>query len=473
MVKVGRVWLSQNRRMANKLRAEILEHDLNVPRYTSYPTAPAFKAVGSQGPYTHELRSFDKDAELSLYLHIPFCKQLCWYCGCNTKISRKYEPIEEYMSLLLREIELMGRALAHRHTVTNIHFGGGSPGILKGCHFDRIMEQLRAHFEITKNTSIAIELDPRGVSEGRVAAYYKNGVNRVSLGVQDFSGEVLKAVNREQPFNTSYRAVQLLREYEINDINVDLMYGLPHQSLDTVDETFEKLAYLKADRVAYFGYAHVPWLKKHMRLIEEGALPKKDLRFDLFERGQAHLLEMGYHPVGIDHFCKENDTLYEAFKSKTLKRNFQGYTDDQADILLGFGVSAIGESGHAFFQNAPDMPSYRDKVLAGQLPNQKFYEKTKEDSMRAEIIEQLMCYQSVDLKEVAAHFAKHVSDFDGEMSEIRAFEKLGFLQIDGQYSITVFPDAKMMTRLICSVFDKNFAAKNNQENNQARHAKAI
>ncbi len=455
--------------MTNPIKNEILEHDTNVPRYTSYPTAPHFTVASEYEEYLHALQAIQEDDDLSLYIHVPFCQKMCWYCGCHTKISRRYGPVEDYLYLLFREIDILAGTFPKERTVKLVHLGGGSPGLLRGCDFELLVSRLKHRFRFTKDTEIAIELDPRGVTEGRVAAYAKNGVNRVSLGVQDFNQTVMKAVNREQPFHVSYEAVQLLRQYGIENVNVDLMYGLPHQSLETVEYTFSNIKFLDPDRISYFGYAHVPWMKKHMRMIEEDTLPQKDLRFDLFEAGQELLLAMGYQAIGIDHFAKADDSLCASLKAKTLHRNFQGYTDDNAEALVGLGASSIGETQDAFFQNHPDMPLYKEAVLAGHLPVKKMYRKTQSDKIRAQIIEHVMCYLSLDLKAFCETHEIKAQLFEKELNDIKKLEKFGLVNFESPYSFTIPQNAKLMTRLIASAFDENIG----EAPLTKRHAAAI
>lgn len=453
----------------NCFRDQILSFDSRVPRYTSYPTAPQFQVADTYA-YEKCLRAIGADNDISLYIHVPFCSKMCWYCGCNTKITQRYAPVEDYAHILLREIDMVAEQLQHNPRISSIHFGGGSPGLLRACDFEMIINKLRARLNVVPDVEIAIELDPRGVTEGRVATYAKCGVNRVSLGVQDFDETVLKAINRQQPFALSYDAVALLRQYGIDQINVDVMYGLPHQNLETQSKTFEKLVLLKPSRISFFGYAHVPWMKKHMRLIDENTLPQKDLRFDLFEAGQAFLIENGYVPIGIDHFALPDDALVKAMENKTLKRNFQGYVDDPADMIIGLGASSIGKTDTHYFQNAVDMPSYKQAILGGRLATAKSCAIQQDDMIRAKVIEQLMCYFTVDVQVVCDGFGTDASMFDQELERLKSYERLGFIEITGA-QITIDEKAKLIARMICSVFDAYI--KKGTDADAPRHAKAI
>ena len=263
-----------------QVKQEILNRNLCVPRYTSYPTAPHFKTVDGHNEGKVWLGNLPKNSCVSLYLHIPFCTKLCYYCGCNTKVANKYTPIKTYLELLIKEISIISEAITPLHKVNKIHFGGGSPTILKPEDFAHLIKELRKSFNIQKNAEVAIEIDPRQVTEGKVATYAKYGVNRVSLGVQSFNQKVMASVNRPQPFHLTYEAFNLFNTYGIENINVDLMYGLPYQTVERVKRTAEYAALLKPKRIALFGYAHVPWLKKHMQLIDINTLPNAHDRYD-------------------------------------------------------------------------------------------------------------------------------------------------------------------------------------------------
>lgn len=462
----------------NTLKNSILSLDGRMPRYTSYPTAPHFKAMDDRSAYLQALGSISPQDDLSLYLHVPFCSQMCWYCGCHTKITQRYAPVEDYVHLMLREIDLLAEALGDEHParVKNIHFGGGSPGMLRAQDFDLIMRKIRERLTVLDNADIAIELDPRGVTESRIQAYARHGVNRVSLGIQDFDARVLKAVNREQPFALSYDAIKLCRQYGIDRINVDIMYGLPYQSLETQSQTLSKLMELSPDRISFFAYAHVPWMKKHMRLIQMDAMPSTELRFDLFEAGQKFLMEHGYMPVGIDHFAKEGDSMISAQHDHKLRRNFQGYVDDTSTHLIGIGVSSIGRIGDVYFQNTSDMPRYKDAILGHHLPAFKHCTLSSDDKIRADIIEQIMCYLEVDIEIICNRHGYSPREFEAELSRLEMFVEMGLIEICDYY-IRILPEAKLATRMIGGVFDAYLAPANaniqNEEIERPRHAQAI
>jgi oxygen-independent coproporphyrinogen-3 oxidase len=454
--------------MTCDLKQKILGLDARVPRYTSYPTAPHFKPVDDDQTYLRALKKIDPDDPLSLYIHVPFCPKLCWYCGCNTKITRRYTPVENYIQLLLTEIDILAGSLKQKRTLSHIHFGGGSPSYVQAVDFAQIMEKLNAAFYIHDDTEIALEIDPRNVSEGRIATYAKYGVNRISLGVQDFDETILNAVNRQQPFHLSYKAVHLCRAYGIEHVNLDLMYGLPHQTCDSIKKTVELALTLKPARIALFGYAHVPWMKKHMRLIQQSTLPDQDLRYDLFDTASAELVNNGFQTIGIDHFAKPDDPLAHAAKQGTMRRNFQGYTTDATDNLIGLGISSIGKLTDMYVQNAPDMPGYKAAISAGNLPVTRFCPISKDDKRRAVIIERLMCDFQVDLNEICTALGYAPQSFTREIERLQTYVALGFVDIDGT-QIKIHDHARLMARNICAVFDSYLS----QTDQTPRHASAV
>ncbi len=451
------------------LKENILACDKNVPRYTSYPTALHFKVIEQDSDAGHYLEQIPEHEELSLYIHLPFCPKLCWYCGCHTKITQQYEPVQNYLHLLNKEIDLLTQKLSPGHKISHIHFGGGSPGMMKAADFDALMSHLKQRFEMTPSAEIAIEIDPRNVTEARVSAYAKHGVSRISLGIQDFDEKVLASVNREQPFDLSYDALKLFRAYGIHHFNFDLMYGLPHQSVESMSKAIMGALMLGPDRIAFFGYAHVPWMKKHMRLINEDALPDNSLRYDLFEAGAKLLETNGFQPIGIDHFARADDEMITALKTGTLRRNFQGYTTDQAKTLIGIGLSSISKYEGGFTQNSPDMPAYEQAVTEGRLPVKKIYNMKADDYIRADIIERLMCDFKVDLSVISQKFGLDIAQFKPELSELRQYEDLGFVKVINNSVIQINKKARPAARLVCSVFDAYFQ----ESQNIQRHARAV
>jgi oxygen-independent coproporphyrinogen-3 oxidase len=459
----------QNGGMSCPLKDNILSLDRPVPRYTSYPPAPFFEPVTSQMATTEwRLLKTGPEKKLSLYFHVPFCPKLCWYCGCHTKITQRYAPLEDYLHLMMREIDIVSANLPYKNSVTHIHFGGGSPGMIRAVDFDKVMGRIRERFNLSPDIEISIELDPRNITEGRVVSYARNGVNRISLGIQDFNPVVLKAVNREQPFYLSYNALQLLRDYGIEKINFDLMYGLPHQTPETITETIKKALFLSPSRIAFFGYAHVPWMKKHMRLIDEDTLPDSAGRYDLFETGQNAITKAGFRQIGIDHFARQSDSLYHAFREKKLKRNFQGYTADAADVLIGLGASSISRIGNAYTQNAPDMGTYKNAVLTGKIPTWKGLELTAEDLLRSDIIEKIMCYGEADIGYLCQKHGFGLKHLDKELLELSDYIEQGLIILQNR-KIIISKSPHFVMRFIANIFDSH-KTEHPVEN---RHARAV
>ena len=454
--------------MKCSLRQNMLNLDRQVPRYTSYPTAPHFKPLESPEAYFQWLRALPTDEEISLYIHVPYCAQMCWYCGCHTKVTKRYDPVKKYVEALQKEIQSVANHMPKKLNVQHLHFGGGSPGMLSGEDFSALLFELKKNFKFSTKTNIDIELDPRLLTEERVQAYAEHGVTRVSLGVQDFDDTVLKAVNRKQPFALSEKAVKLLRQYGINDINFDLLYGLPHQTIESMQATIVKTLELAPSRIALFGYAHVPWMKKHMRLIDENALPTKELRLDLFETAQHLLTEAGYVAIGIDHFAKADDPMAKGLAERTLQRNFQGYTTDACATLIGFGASAIGHLPQGYVQNEVNTGVYITKVNNNQPVSVKSASLSHDDKLRAAVIEQIMCYLDVDLTPICKAFGVPENYFVEELERLAPYQGQGFLEVRGN-TVRIFPEAKPLARLFASVFDVYFRV----PSETPRHAKAI
>lgn len=437
--------------MEKSVKETILANNRSVPRYTSYPTAPHFREGFQDVQYRAWLSALKPPHALSLYVHVPFCPKLCWFCGCNTKITHRDAPVVEYADLLKREIAMAGALVDPRLPVRQLHFGGGSPTILKPATFESLVETLRENFTMPQGIEIAVEIDPRNFTPALAAAYARAGVNRVSFGVQDFNSKVMAAVNRVQPYDQVRDAMALARASGITGINVDLMYGLPYQTVDTMRDLCEKIVALAPDRLALFGYAHVPWMKKHMRLIPEAALPDDSLRYDLFETGASILERAGYAAIGIDHFAKTGDALAEAWKNGTMRRNFQGYTTDTADVLLGFGASAIGRLPEGYVQNTVHGPQYRDRLLAGHLPVEKSRMLEGADRLRADIIERLICDMRVDLPAMCKNHGKPLSVLAAELEKLKPLLDTRLVCLGPDHVLEV--KVRQMARLACAAFD--------------------
>ncbi len=424
-----------------------------VPRYTSYPTAPHFGPEVGAEDYGHWLAALDLGEPLSIYIHVPFCDTLCWFCGCHTKIVRRYSPVADYLEALEREIGLVAEALGTRAPVRHIHFGGGSPTILEADDFRRLMDGLRRRFNPVPEAEVAVEIDPRGMTEDDVKALAEAGVNRASLGVQDFNPEVQQAVNRVQSLEETARVVDWLRAAGIGRLNIDLMYGLPRQSVDDVIATADKVIGLAPSRVAVFGYAHVPWMKRHQRLIEDADLADGMTRWHQYQAAAKRFAEAGYTAIGLDHFARPDDPLARAAAGGRLRRNFQGYTTDRAPALIGFGASAIGALPVGYLQNQPDINAYKAAIAEGRLATFRGLMLDDEDRLRRDIIERLMCDLAVDLADMSRRRGRGPGAFAAELAALQAMQEDGFVDISGE-RIAVTREGRPLVRAVAAVFDR-------------------
>lgn len=440
----------------------------NVPRYTSYPTAPYFSAAVGTDAYAEWLAALPADASLSLYIHVPYCENICLYCGCLTKAVRRLEPVDAYAERLAAELDLLAGALPARRLV-HLHWGGGTPSILGTRHLADLTEKISTHFDLAGLVEHAIELDPRRVSAPLVRTLADLGVNRASLGVQDFAPHVQNAIGRVQSFEQVRDAVALLRRNGITRINMDLMYGLPQQGVADVERSAELAVSLAPQRIALFGYAHVPWFRRHQTLIDEASLPGAAERLEQMSAAGRMFTAHGYAAIGLDHFALADDALAAAQRAGRLHRNFQGYTTDTADALIGVGASSIGRLPQGFVQNAPDLPGYARAIDAGRFAVVKGVAFTADDRLRSRIIERLMCDLSVDLDAETAAAPPAARPADGFASELAAIAYLadaGMVAIAGR-RITVTDRGRPFVRLVAAAFDAYLAQ------NKSRHSVAV
>jgi len=443
--------------------------EAQAPRYTSYPTAPHFNASVDGAVYREWLQALPAEAPLSLYLHVPFCHQLCWYCGCHTGVANGYQRIAAYVGLLRREIALLAETLGPGRPVSGLHWGGGTPSILSGADFTAVMGDLHRAFAFQPQAEQAIEIDPRHLSAEKAAALAAAGINRASLGVQDFNPHVQEAINRVQPFEQTAAAVRLLREAGIAALNFDLMYGLPQQSLADVKQTASLAADLHPERISVFGYAHVPWMKKHQQMIDTAALPGAEERLAQAEAVERILLLRGYRAVGLDHFALPDDPLFRYADEGRLRRNFQGYTTDQAEALLGLGVSAIGTLPQGYAQNDKDTVAYAKALAEGRLPVVRGIALSAEDRLRRDIIQALMCSFAVDLRAQAVAHGRPGFDFSEALERLRPLAADGLATVSGS-RVTVTEEGRRAVRLIASCFDAYLVAPGGAG---ARYSKAV
>lgn len=426
-----------------------------VPRYTSYPTAPHFGPAVDGATYRGWLGTLSPCDDLSLYLHVPFCAAMCAYCGCHTKVVRRDEPIRAYERRLLAEIDRVAVATPARK-VRHIHWGGGTPSMLGEGGLAAVAERLALRFTLEAGHEHAIELDPRQVTAGLAASLARMGVTRASLGVQDLNEHVQKAIGRVQPLAVVAAAVEALRRVGIGAVAFDLMYGLPRQADADLMATIEQVGRLRPDRVALFGYAHVPWFKTHQRLIDAAALPDAQARFRQAALARAALTALGYQAIGLDHFALPHDPMAVAARARDLRRNFQGYTTDSARALIGFGASAIGRLPQGFVQNAPDLGGYQRAIDRGELATVRGLALSAEDRVRAAVIERLMCDFAADLEEEAGRFGLPADLFDRDLDRLARLEEDGIVARCGR-RVTVPEAGQPFVRVVASMFDAHLA----------------
>ena len=421
----------------------IARYDGRVPRYTSYPTAPHFGAGIDAGTYGQWLAALPESADISLYLHVPFCDRLCLYCGCNTSVVRQEGPKRAYAAQLRREISMLVARLGRRAQVSRIHWGGGTPTSLPADCLTDITAQIRNLFDVRAGAEIAIEIDPTAITREMMLALAEMGVTRASLGVQDFDERVQEAIGRRQSFEETRACAAALRALGITSLNLDLIYGLPFQTATSVARTARQALSLRADRVAVFGYAHVPWMKKHQALIQDETLPGAPERFAQSAVIRRILMQEGLHvPVGLDHFARPGDALAQAALSGTLHRNFQGYSTDAAPVLIGLGASAIGTLPQGYVQNESSVPAYNAAIARGQFAVARGLGLSDDDRLRRDVISAIMC-------DLAADIAAPLRE---DAEALRQFAADGLVEWDGR-RVTVTERGRPFVRNVAAVFD--------------------
>ncbi len=421
---------------------------LAVPRYTSYPTAAEFSAAVTPDDHARWLSRVPAGQRISLYLHVPYCRELCFYCGCHTKIARRDDVIETYRQALEAEIETVAGHLGSRLSVARLHWGGGTPSILGAPGMASVLEALHRHFDFEPSAEHAVELDPRYVSAALAGDLRSMGVNRASLGVQDTDRKVQAAIGRIQPIEAIRSAVTQLRAAGIDRLNFDLIYGLPMQTVTSLEQTCEAVADLGPDRIACYGYAHMPDRRANQRQIDGKNLPTSSDRMAQAATVSAELLRHGFQAVGLDHFARPDDSLALAANRQQLHRNFQGYTDDDCPMLIGFGASAISRLPDGYVQNMADNPRYCRTVDEKRLASVRGCHMSADDQTRARIIEALMCNFCVDLGQVAAGH-----DFADEMTALQPMIDDGLATAhEGVVAMTA--EGRSVVRVAAAIFDR-------------------
>lgn len=451
--------------MHPELRDLVDRYSAPVPRYTSYPTAPHFHAGIGPDTYARWLGALAPDATISLYLHIPYCDRLCWFCGCHTKHTLRYEPVAAYLEALHNEIDWVGAKLAGRGRVTAIHLGGGSPTLVSPQDLLTLKAKLSGAFNIAEDAEISIEIDPNDLDAGRYDAMAQFGLTRASLGVQDFDPHVQKAINRLQSFEQTKTVVDAMRARGVGSVNLDLLYGLPFQTEEGLARTISSALDLRPDRVALFGYAHVPWMKPHQKMIPEDALPDRHARFSQAALAAELLEAAGLEPIGFDHFALPGDALAVAARQGRLRRNFQGYTDDAAEALIGLGASAIGQLPQGYVQNITATADYSKAVSSGSGATAKGFALAPADKLRARAIASLLCYFRIDERDLAG-FGAAATALLREAAATALIDTDGLTEMrDGAFVVT--DKGRPFVRAVAARFDAYFGT------GTARHSAAV
>jgi oxygen-independent coproporphyrinogen-3 oxidase len=439
-------------------RAELIERfDVAGPRYTSYPTADRFVEAFDASNLDQWLRqraSLGWRQPLSVYVHVPFCASVCYYCACNKIVTKDHARGRPYVDDLLREVELYGERLGRREPVSQLHFGGGTPTFLDGATLQAAIDGLERVFTFPENAERSIEVDPRTVDVARLRELHDQRFNRLSFGVQDFDADVQQAVHRVQSTEQVFELTRAAREIGYESINVDLIYGLPKQTESSFRRTLDTLAALRPDRVAVYGYAHLPQRFKPQRRIHEAELPSAHDKLSMMRTAIQSLTEHGYVYIGMDHFALPDDALAVAQRRGMLHRNFMGYTTQPDCDMIGLGVSAIGRMGPCYAQNARTLDEYADAVRAGRLPIVRGCELSRDDMLRRSAIMSIMCSGEVSFAALENTFLVDPKlAFSDELGRLREFQDLGLVRVDAE-SITVTPQGRFFVRPIAMVFDR-------------------
>ncbi len=424
------------------------------PRYTSYPTAPEFHEGFDLKQYQNILKNQDKNRPLSLYFHLPFCRSACYFCGCNVVFTSKDDKKVRYIEYLKKEVEILSKCLDTSREVLQLHFGGGTPTFFSAEQLAQIISLIKSYFpNFSKEAEISCEIDPRFLSDEQLSVLVDGGFNRVSYGVQDFNEEIQKVIHRIQPYEITKNAVDMARSKGIQSINMDLIYGFPHQSLDSFKKTLDIALSLDTDRFAVFNYAHVPWMKKTMRKFDETTLPSPAEKLNILKYTISFFTQNGYKMIGMDHFAKPEDELFLAIEKGELHRNFQGYTTKGGADLIGIGLTSIGEGVGHYAQNHKDMKPYEQSLDDGELPLLKGLKLSEDDKLRKSVIMELMSNFKLDIKRVQKEFdIDFFNYFHDSIEELRNFENEGLLSIDDEH-IKVSQTGTLLIRNIAMLFD--------------------
>jgi oxygen-independent coproporphyrinogen-3 oxidase len=438
--------------------------DARVPRYTSYPTAPHFGPSVGAADFTSWIEAIPERSQISLYVHVPFCRRLCWFCACRTQGVANNDPVNSYVETLLEELTLLARHLPRGVSLSRLHWGGGTPTLLDAERINRLAEAIFKVAPMAEGGEFSVEIDPNEIDDPRLDALAAAGMNRASIGVQDFDPMIQAAIGREQSYALTRDVVERIRDRGVASLNADILYGLPHQTGPRIADSVQKLLTLSPDRVALYGYAHVPWMSRRQQMIPSDSMPTPQERLDLFETARQLFVWDGYREIGIDHFAKPEDGMARAHAAGRLRRNFQGYTDDTASALIGIGASSISRFPQGFAQNASATAAHVKAIREGRFSAHKGHRFSGEDTLRARIIEALMCDFAVRREELLANFATTDARLDELFGAAKAvFGDMVRVTDEGFF----IPErARPLTRMIARAFDAYDSA-------QARHSSAV
>ncbi|MFS4581321.1 oxygen-independent coproporphyrinogen III oxidase [Phaeobacter sp. C3_T13_0] len=425
--------------------------DSRVPRYTSYPAAPVFNTAVDCAFQSNALSRLDHTVPVSVYIHIPFCERLCWFCACRTQGTQTLSPVENYVTTVEKELALLAKTLPKGLRMGRLHWGGGTPTILPPALIHRLARAVKSAIPPADDWEFSVEIDPTMVDRDKINALAQEGMKRASIGIQDFDPEVQAAIGRIQPFSITENCVADLRSAGIKSLNTDLVYGLPHQDTTRIADTVDKVLTLAPDRVALFGYAHVPWVAKRQKLIDDNTLPSDETRYHLAELAAETFHSARLASIGIDHFARSKDGLNQARKNGRLRRNFQGYTDDLCPTLIGVGASSISRFEGGYVQNTAATAAYIQQIEAGELAGARGHMLTPIDKMRARAIEMLMCDFCLDRTELHGRFGQLSNQLNTDLERVAATYS-DLVTLD-QNVLRINPEGRALTRIIASAFD--------------------
>jgi len=431
--------------------------DARVPRYTSYPTAPQFADKVGPAMFGNWLGAIAPGSPISLYIHVPFCRRLCWFCACRTQGTSSNSPVIAYVENLKAELKLLKNALPEGVTLSRLHWGGGTPTLLPVAQMRALAAAIFDVVQLGAEAEFSVEIDPNEIDNARLDALAEAGMNRASIGVQDFDPEIQKTIGRDQSYEITRDAVEAIRARGVHSLNADILYGLPHQTRARAADSVQKLLSLAPDRVALYGYAHVPWMARRQQMIPSDSLPRPEERLELFETARQLFVWDGYHEIGIDHFARPDDGLAVAAQNGTLRRNFQGYTDDTAQVLIGLGASSISRFPQGYAQMNPATSGWAKAVQAGQFATTRGHAFAGDDLLRGRIIEALMCDFSVKSAELVRDFGATPALLDRLFAPVAATYG-AFIQYDA-LGLTIAPEGRPLTRMIAASFDAYSMAK--------------